>query len=71
MVLGTVGHRAAAETVALLKTGETATDRVTADIHLLASFEIADRDGSTQLQAVNGIHAVFAQMTKQVVAGFC
>ena len=39
------------------ETGETAADRVTADIHLLAGFEIADRDGSPA-QAV-GIHAVF------------
>jgi hypothetical protein len=39
VVLRTVGHRAAAETVAFLKTCKTATHGVAAYIHFLTSFE--------------------------------
>merc|ERR1712097_229056 len=70
VVLGAVGHRTPAETVALLVASEASAHGVTADVHLLTGFEIADGDGSTEFEPFNAVDAVFAQMTKKTITGF-
>ena len=70
VVLRTVGHRTPAEAVALLVASEAAADGVTADVHLLAGFEIADGDGATEFKTFNAVDAVFAQMTQKALTGF-
>ena len=56
--------------MALLVTSEAAADGVTADVHLLAGFEIADGDGSTEFEPFNAVDAVLAQMTQKTLTGF-
>ena len=55
--------------MAFLVAGETAADRVAADIDLLAGLKSGHGDGGSQLEAVYAIDAVFAQVAQRVVAG--
>ena len=70
VILGTVGHWAAAETVTFLVAREATPHGVAADVDFLAGFEITDGDRATEFQALNGIDAVFAKVTQQLIAGF-
>ena len=70
MILRAVGHGASAEAVTFLVTRETTTHGVAADVHLLAGLEMSDCDRSTQLETIQVVDAIFAQVAKHNQAKF-